>query len=181
MLRGCVVKDVLSGGTGIDGRWPRAPLRKAGARIREFLGCKSGVSAVEFSLIAPTLVFAVFATVDLGLGFSDRMNIEHVLRAGAQSAVTDPGDAAVLTVMSGAATTNFSLAGSADPGPTPLTLSSVRFCACPESPNTAVSCLTVCAGSEPTFIFYRLSAQKAYTPWLLPSVAFDSSIRVQIR
>lgn len=145
------------------------------------VACDRGVSAVEFSLLAPVLVLSLLGTANLGFGVGDRIGIEHVLRAGAQSAITDPGTAAVKDVMDGAAETSFSLADSANPGSTPLTLNAIRFCACPETPNTAVACLTICAASAPTYIYYRVSAQKTFAMLSLAPINFDRSIQVQIR
>ena len=52
---------------------------------------EAGVSAVEFALFAPILFFALVAAVDVGLAEYERMTIDHVLRAGAQSAMVDQG------------------------------------------------------------------------------------------
>lgn len=165
------------------------PARKPGGYLGgctrkavEWVRCKSGVSAVEFALLAPVLGFSLIAAVDLGFGLTERMAIEHVLRAGAQSAMGDPGATTVLGVMDSAAKMNFTLADEAVVGgPEPLSLSAIRFCACPESVTFAVTCSTICSGSKPTFIYYRMSAVKTYRGWLIPPFSFARAAQVQIR
>lgn len=146
------------------------------------LRCKRGVSATEFALFAPVLGFVLLASIDLGLAVSERMALDHALRSGAQSAITDPGEATVLEVMSTTARTNFALAGDASQdGREPLTLTVVRYCACPEEVGFAVTCSAVCAGSEPTFVYYRMAATKTYAGWIAPVIEFDRAVQVQIR
>lgn len=157
-------------------------LRRAGRRPAGWLDCERGVSAVEFALFAPILGFVLLASIDLGLAVSERMAIDHVLRSGAQSAITDPGEAATLDVMSTTAQANFTLADEESAsGSESLTLSATRYCACPEDAGYAVACSTVCMGSEPTFIYYRMTASKTYAGWIVPVFDFDRAVQVQIR
>lgn len=144
--------------------------------------CRRGVSAVEFALIAPILGFALLASTDLGLAVSERMAIHHVLRAGAQHAMSDPGEVGVLDVMRSAAEANFTIEdGTASSIAVPLSLSVIRYAVCPEDLSFAVPPSTICAGSQPTFIYYRLSGQKTFTGWMMPAITFDRAVQVQIR
>lgn len=144
-------------------------------RLRSWSRCARGLSAVEFALLAPILFFALIATVDIGLAVYERMTIDHVLRAGAQSAMEDRGEAKVRELIETTAARNFA-AGE-------LALSADRYCACPENPGfgDAVDCSTPCADSQPTFIFYRLSGERDYTGRILPTIRLATAIQVQVR
>lgn len=138
-----------------------------------------GMSAVEFALIAPVLFFSLIATADMGLALNERMTIDHILRAGAQSAMRDLGPDAVLDVMTGAAATNFVVADAATVDT--LSLSADRFYACPEALDVPVPPATACAGSASTVAFYRLEGSKIYGSWMLPDMTFRPLIQVQVR
>lgn len=141
-----------------------------------------GTSAVEFALIAPMMFFGLLSMVDLGLAVSERMSIDHVLRSAAQTALTDPGESVVLEFLNTTAENGFTLSTNNIPAVSdPLTVSVLRFCACPESPAAAVSCTTACDQNEPTYIFYRLSAEKDYDGVILPVISAQPSIQVQVR
>ncbi len=60
-------------------------------RLQQLKKSEAGVSAIEFALIAPIMAFGLVATADVALAVHERMTIDHVLRAGAQAAMTDPG------------------------------------------------------------------------------------------
>ena len=159
---------------------------------------EEGASAVEFALFAPVLCLALLTTIDLGTALSQRMSLGHVLRSGAQVAMEDPdagqpagtdniSDAVkVERILESTAKRNFQTA-SVDPndpsykiGET-IELSAERFCACPEAPETAVQCSKVCAGTEPTYIFYRLEASKDFAGVLLRNLPLGVSSQVQVR
>jgi pilus assembly protein CpaE len=140
-----------------------------------------GVSAVEFGLFAPVLFFALVAAADLGLAEYERMTIDHVLRAGAQSAMSDQGEAQVLKVLQNTASKNFSLNSQATPSATGLYVDANRFCACPESTTVEVACSTTCADSKPTFIYYRMSGAKIRNSLMIPAITMSPSVQVQVR
>jgi pilus assembly protein CpaE len=161
---------------------PKAPstLRR---KVSELKSSETGVSAVEFALIAPLLALCLTATADVGLAISERMAIDHILRAGAQAAMADPGATQVHKIVQS------TLAQSARPAG--VTLAPVkRYCVCPENanvtPERAPECgTTLCAGAAPQFVYYRLEAAKAYQPMSLPEVLPDfelgSTMQVQVR
>ena len=133
--------------------------------------------------------------MDLGLAVYERMTIDHVLRAGAESAMADQGEEEILEVLERTAAKNFvvssgteSVADGAEPVPTgvepagnTVALAVDRYCACPESPGAAVGCSTTCADAEPTLVSYRLSAAKTYEGMILPSITFSPAVDIQVR
>ncbi|WEJ11989.1 AAA family ATPase [Sinorhizobium prairiense] len=153
--------------------------KKAG----ELKTSEAGASAVEFALIAPVLALGLVASADLGLAINERMTIDHVLRAGAQAALADPGAAQVQKVLVSTLAQSPRLASA--------TLPAVkRYCACPENadvaPEAAPQCGTVtCANAKPQFVYYRLAAAKSYRPMSLPVVLpvfeLGSSMQVQVQ
>jgi len=150
--------------------------------IHSFMRNNDGVSAVEFALLAPMLIFALLATVDLGLAISERMTIGHVLRAGAQSATQDAGVAAVARVLRTTAEKNLTVAPAEVSGDdTALALDVGRICSCAAQPAIAVVCSTTCAGDAPTQIFYALTARKTYSGMILPQFSQSKALQVQVR
>lgn len=147
---------------------------------------QEGVAAVEFSLFAPILFFACLATVDLGMALGERMTIDHVLRAGANFAMADPGETAVQDALETTAKKNFTVTKVA-PGDGQSTSSSAdsiyfdvsKFFACPDAPSVAVADPADCGGDY--YTFYRLDAVKTYAAMILPDINFSPAIQVQIR
>ena len=143
---------------------------------------EKGLSAVEFALLAPLLLLGLVATADLGLAQSRRMSMDHVLRAGAQIAIGDPGAESVLSVATSTAAPEFSLAAdAAAPEPGDLSLTVSRLAACPEQIDTAVPVSTTCAGGQPTVIYYALSARMEYAGMILPDLQLGSALQVRVR
>ncbi|MGR3593970.1 MAG: TadE/TadG family type IV pilus assembly protein [Limimaricola soesokkakensis] len=143
---------------------------------------EDGVSAIEFALLAPVLVVALLGTVDLGLALNERMAIDHVLRAGAQSATAGNDLATIDRVLRNTAKQNFTLAEPDTAGnDTALALTISRLCTCPEQPKMAVTCSATCTGSAPTQIFYAFAGKKTYSGNLLPRFTLSSALRVQVR
>lgn len=146
--------------------------------LRRFLHDASGVAVIEFALIGPTLLFMLLAAIDLGNVLSERGAMAHVLRSGAQMAMGDLGSDAVLTAMQGAASERFTLTAGTKSS---VTLAASRFCACPDTPATSTACGTVCTGSRPTNIYYRMTAAKTYNGIVFPLFTLSPALQVQIR
>lgn len=142
---------------------------------------EDGVAAVEFALFAPALFFALVASADVGLAEYERMTIDHILRAGAQSAMADPGQAQVLSVVQNTASKNFTVSTQTTVSATELNVSVSRFCACPESTGTAAACSTTCTGSAPPYIYYRMSGTKLHNGMIMPAMTLSGSVQVQVR
>ncbi len=155
-------------------------LRRKASELKK---SETGVSAVEFALFAPVLALGLVAMADVALALHERMTIDHVLRAGAQAAMADPGATQVDKVLQS------TLSQSAVPAN--VTLAPVkRYCACPENadvkPEAAPQCETTpCANAAQQLVFYRLEAAKNYQPMSLPEVLspfqLNSSMQVQVR
>ena len=161
-------------------RWAhaRTSLRAwVGRRVRD----EEGTSAVEFALFAPMLVFSLVAAIDLGLAEYERMTIDHALRSAAQSAMADQGPDTVLKALQSTASKNFTLSDGTTENPDALKVSVRRFCACPDAMAAEVSCSSTCAGSAPTFIYYRLSGTKVHRTAMLPPIELSPSVQVQVR
>ncbi|MEY9773231.1 AAA family ATPase [Sinorhizobium fredii] len=172
---------------GLVQRYMQRRKQKAAAGLRkkaqELKKSESGVSAVEFALFAPVLALGLVAMADVALALHERMTIDHVLRAGAQAAMADPGATQVDKVLQS------TLAQSAVPAN--VTLAPVkRYCACPENadvkPEAAPQCgTTPCANAAQQLVFYRLEAAKNYRPMSLPEALppfqLNSLMQVQVR
>lgn len=135
-------------------------------RAGAFARCHSGVSAVEFALVLPIVIFSFLATVDIGLALYERMALDHVLRAGSASAMADQDKILAGSVLNVLETTKAESLPATEglvfvPPP-------VRYYACPEAPDVSVPATTTCADDNPTSIFYRLSAKKSYNGLFLP-------------
>jgi len=140
-------------------------------RLRQMRRAQGGVSAIEFAIVAPMLVFSVLALVDVGMALRERMMMDSVLRIGAHRALADAGEGAVEQLLATAANEQFA---------TNIDLTVQRYCACPATPNTVVACNTTCSGANPS-VFYRLSAARSFQGILLPAMAFGPSVTVQAR
>jgi hypothetical protein len=162
------------------------PASRHWRRLFKLLGrCRAsedGVSAVEFGLMAPFLLFfPLLAMIDVGMAISERMTIDSVLRAGAHEAMNDPGEEKVLEVLYAMSAKNFPLSD----GVAPDGLNAPKFtvvhpvCDCPEQQN--VSCDATCDGDVSTSIFYRLTGEKTFTGNFLPAIDLGPSVRVQVR
>ena len=169
------------------------PARKRHHGMRKHLGylvsADSGLSAVEFALLAPVLLFSLLATADIGLALSERMTIDHILRAGAQIAMADPGIPAVEDALESTAAATPSVSDDLDVS-TPI-----RYYACPENLgfaelDTSIVSGSTCAGGGHTYIFYHLAATKTYDGLFLPiniggltllEFELSSAIEVQVR
>ena len=104
---------------------------------------EGGAAAIEFAVLAPVLVLACLATIDLGLAFNQRMTIDAMVRAGVEPALADPGVDKVRDIVKGAAGDGITLttdsADSFEMGGSSLSVDVTRSCACPESMSTSVS------------------------------------------
>ncbi len=146
---------------------------------RDVMHKTDGVSAVEFALLAPMLIFAILATVDLGLAISERMTIGHILRAGAQSAIENVGDSQISLVMRTTAAKNLTVADTGTD--TSIALAVEKMCACSAQPSVAVACSTTCTPNAPTQIYYILTGSKTYAGLILPRFKQSKTLEVQVR
>lgn len=146
--------------------------------LRRFWQDRSGVAVIEFALIGPTLLLMLLASIDLGNVLAEREALGHVLRSGAQSAMADAGAPAVLVAMRAASSVNFTQTTGTRAS---VVLGATRFCACPDAPATATDCTTVCTASQPTNIYYRMTATKTYEGTLFALFNLNPALLVQVR
>lgn len=150
-----------------------------GSLIARLLRSERGVSAVEFSLLAPFLVVGGLSTVDAGMAIYDKMMISQVLRAGAHGAISAESGAVVLSILEATASDNFTVAsGGANPGELSVAVSS--YCICPEDTASQVACTANCSAGNPNQ-FYRLTATQEFTAIMLPDFTLSGSIDVIAR
>jgi len=164
---------------------------------RPLLPDEDGASAVEFALLAPILVLACIATIDVGLAISQRMHIDQSLRAGAAAAMLDPDGLTaddVRDYVEGSASGSFTIAPEAGAGEidtssdTDLSVTVEKLIACPESVSAKVRYGSVlsCADDADPYVYFRLTGETRYDPMLLwdqfplEGIPLEGSILVQV-
>ncbi len=152
-------------------------LRMARDRLRAVRQSEDGVSAVEFSLLAPFLVLGAFATADTGMAVYDKMMMSQVLRSGAHAAIAAEDEAAVLTILQDTASDNFTVAAGA-PAPGELSLAVTSYCACPDALETVVACTATCTSGGPPNEFYDINASMEFDGILLPNFILAGEMAV---
>lgn len=127
-----------------------------------FLRDETGVSAVEFALIAPLLVMMLLMMTDFGMAIQQRMTMNHILRIGAEAAMRGASDAQIAATLQAAvddhATARMSTLTVAPP---------MRMCRCPQTGNLPVACTEDCAGGEAPDLFHEFSATLPYRSILM--------------
>ena len=160
---------------------------RIGFSSSRLVGEENGASAIEFALVAPVLVLACLATVDVGLAIGQKMDIDQTLRAASEGAMLDLGRDEVQDLAEAIAAENSTVASSGGgdgsaPAATDLEVTVDRFCACPESASTAVDCDSdSCADSKTPYVFYRLTAEKEFASLFLPTIPISGSLLVQVK
>ncbi|MFK7945904.1 MAG: TadE/TadG family type IV pilus assembly protein [Paracoccaceae bacterium] len=145
--------------------------------IRRFIGCQAGVSAVEFSLLAPFMTIGAISTVDAGMAVYDKMMITQVLRAGSHAAIGASSVAEVRAILEATAGDNFTVAqGTAQPGE--LTLGVAQYCVCPDNLNVEVTCTSTCTGGINPNQFYDLTATMDFDAVMLPGFTLSGEMKV---
>ena len=152
--------------------WLRRIALAVAGRVGALVRGNDGVSAIEFALLAPVLIFAAAATLDLGLAAYERMTMDRLLRGGAQAAMADPGEAQVQDVIEASAEDDFA------PGQE-FTLMVDRYCVCPD--DTLIVCTSTCSDGSAPDAFYRLEAVRTYEGLVLPAFELEAQAKVQIR
>jgi Flp pilus assembly protein TadG len=147
-------------------------------RLRALISDDRGAAAIEFAVIAPTLVMMAVCTVDLGMGIYRNMQVQNAAQIGAQYAMRHPFDAnQIATVVSNA--TGLSTI-SASPAP-------VQYCGCATSSGVGtVTCGATCPTGAVYGSYVRVSTQATYTT-ILPypliannfTLTAQSNVRVQ--
>lgn len=136
-----------------------------------------GVSAVEFSLLAPFLVVGAFSTVDAGMAVYDKMVMSQVLRSGAQAAIGSDDVDDVLAILRATASQNFTVAAGT-PAAGELAVDVTQYCVCPEAMGARVACTATCSDGGAPHRFYELSATRLFSGVMLPEFSLSGEISV---
>lgn len=128
-----------------------------------------GAAAVEFGLAVPLLLGLLVPIADLGMAFSQRIQVQQSAQAGAQYAAFHPWNSNSPTEIANAAKSASALSGIAT-SPSPF-----QVCGCPTG-NTVLSanCGSTCANSETAGYYVVVTTELPYTPMLPYSVLGDS-------
>jgi pilus assembly protein CpaE len=129
--------------------------------------CRSGVSAVEFALVAPMLCFGVLAMIDVATRVSVKMDLDRSVRAGVQAIMTldrEPEEIRQIILLA---------AGSLSPSVTVETQ-----CACG---STTAACTAACDGGAAPSAYFAVVASRPQPGIMLPHQTITSSLRVQVR
>jgi Flp pilus assembly protein TadG len=136
--------------------------------LRDLFGDQRGASALEFGLFAPLLVFGLLAMVDVGIGLGTRMELDRVVRSGAQAAISLNNDAAAIRTLV--------LASSATQ--TDLEVDVAQVCTCAAVP---AGCTALCPDGTAPSVYFEIQAQRQYAGMLFGERGIVSSTRVKIR
>jgi Flp pilus assembly protein TadG len=169
------------GGAVIESASPAAPvniLKRSARRLASLMRAEHGNVAIEFALATPILIGLLVPVADVGIAFSQQIQVQQAAQAGAQYAVLHGFSSSAI---SNAVTAATALPGvSAYPAPT-------SGCGCPTgSTITVAACASVCANGETAGTYVQVHARSAYTPALPYSVfgtgvtlTADAEVRVQ--
>jgi Flp pilus assembly protein TadG len=169
-------------GGAVTNRPPRATpttiLQRWARRVGFLARAEHGNAAIEFALATPILVGLLVPVADLGMAFSQQLQVQQAAQAGAQYALLHGYDN---TAISNAVTAGTTLPGvSAAPAPS-------QSCGCPTGTTiTAATCASACANGETAGTYVFVNAQAAYTSALPYSVlgsgmtlTAQSTVRIQ--
>ena len=141
---------------------------------------EAGVSAIEFGLVAPMIFFSLLAMFDVGIALRERIQLDHVLRSGAQTAMRDAGKIAVLDTL------RRTVCEAGEIYPDCKNLARISFtpepdpyCICPTTGVKDTTCTATCAVRPQKF--YELSAAMSYEGIFMPQFDFAPSVLVEVR
>lgn len=137
---------------------------------------RSGVTAVEFAIIAPVMVLIFICMADLGIGVYTDMQVNNAAQYGTEYALTKGYDS---TAISSAVKNSTSLSSA--------TVSPTEFCGCPSSSGVVSnSCSATCSDGGKAGTFVQVAVSNTYTTMLrypgLPSsfsLTAKSTVRLQ--
>jgi Flp pilus assembly protein TadG len=136
--------------------------------LQKFSRDESGVSAVEFALIAPVLLFSLLGVVDIGNVVYQRSDMESALRSGIQYFMNGGDDLArAEAVVNDAWTTK----------PEGVSVVAERFCLCDTTPH---ACNVLCDDDTYPASYNRLRATATF-PGILTEDAHEASQSVRVR
>lgn len=137
-----------------------------------------GVSAIEFALVAPLIFFSFLAMTDVGFALRERIALDHLLRSGAQLAMRDGGENAVLNALENSACKTDETYPDCE-SLAVINFGVVRYCECPTTGVKDTTCTSTCA--EQPKKFYEISATQTYDGIFKLQLDFNPSILVEVR
>jgi len=138
---------------------------------------RTGVTAIEFAIIAPVMVLMFICMADLGLGVYTDMQVNNAAQYGTEYALAKGYDSSAITT----AVKNSSSLSNATVSPT-------EFCGCPGSSGVITnSCNASCSdGGGKSGTYVQVAVSSTYTTMLrypgLPSsysLSAQSTVRLQ--
>jgi Flp pilus assembly protein TadG len=136
--------------------------------LRQFVRDERGVSAVEFALTVPVLLFSLLGVVDLGNVVYQRSDMESALRAGIQYFMNGGDDLAKAEeVVNNSWTTK----------PDGVSVVAETFCLCA---NVEHACNALCDDGSYPESYNRLRATATF-PGILIDDAYDAEQSVRVR
>jgi Flp pilus assembly protein TadG len=145
------------------------PLRRFGLP-RMLADAATGATSVEFALAAPILLALLMPVADLGLAFSQQIQVHQAAQAGAQYASLHPWNSNSVGGITGAVTAATRLGGlQAQPAPS-------QACGCPDgSTVAAATCGSRCADGGDAGYYVVVNARLPYSP-ILPFSLLGNSV-----
>ncbi len=153
-----------------------------------------GLAAIEFAIIAPSLVLMAICTADLGLGIYTRMQVQNAAQYGATFAAIHgfdpPSGNSITSAVTSFIGNNIKVRSFSRISMTSSTASAQnpnQFCGCASTSGiTAQACTTPCADLSPLGTYVSVSTQGNYTtilpyPLIPNSYSFASQATVRIQ
>ena len=155
-------------------------IRNWSRRLARLGRAVNGNAAVEFGLVAPVLMGLLIPVADLGIAFSEEIQVQQAAQAGAEYATLHPWNSNSSTAIANAVTAANNLPGlAATPAPS-------QTCGCPTGTNVnTVTCGITCSDGQTAGYYAIVNAQAPYSPVLPYSVLGNvtltarSTIRIQ--
>lgn len=150
----------------------RAPILRCRRRSLLWMqACaQAGTAAIEFALAAPLLLGLLTLIVDLGFAYSQQMQVQQAVQAGAQYATLHPWNSTSISAIATTVASATQLSAlTASPAP-------MHICGCPDgSQVTAATCDSPCADGESAGYYVIVSARLAYSP-IVPYSLLGNSV-----
>ena len=136
-----------------------------------------GVAAIEFSIVAPLLVFMLVGIVDAGSAVYRKMQVQNAVHAGTQYAIINGFNATAITT---AITSASKFSVNSSPAPQ-------QFCGCPSMSGVATAdCSSACPDGSTPGSYVTISAQSTYNtlfsyPLISDQLSFSTQVTVRIQ
>ena len=148
--------------------------------LRRFRAADDGVAATELSLLLPLFLALVAWIADTGIALGDSMRLDQGLRAGAQAALmnaTDPAIVEEVALDSLGHASNGVLGGDGLCAPSQTCAEAIYECRCA---GVTTTCNILC-GTEPPEAYVVLSLEQRHESLLGPDKRVAGAITVRVR